>query len=125
MATSSITEPIVVENAEAVERLADALEQSEKAVRRMKINGIDVTAPVDIDYEELLAYVEREKQQFLTIRSMDVLLDSDYAEITVHTANKPFERIRRITGYLVGTMPRWNDAKRSEERDRVKHTLTE
>lgn len=33
----------------------------------------------------------------------------------------PFERIRRITGYLVGTMERWNDAKRAEERDRVKH----
>lgn len=34
-----------------------------------------------------------------------------------------FERIRRITGYLVGTMDKWNDAKRAEERDRVKHTM--
>jgi len=33
----------------------------------------------------------------------------------------PFERIRRITGYLVGTMDRWNDAKTAEEADRVKH----
>ena len=32
-----------------------------------------------------------------------------------------FERIRRITGYLVGTMDKWNDAKQAEERDRVKH----
>lgn len=32
-----------------------------------------------------------------------------------------FERIRRITGYLVGTMDRWNDGKKAEERDRVKH----
>lgn len=32
-----------------------------------------------------------------------------------------FERIRRITGYLVGTMDKWNDAKRAEESDRVKH----
>ena len=32
-----------------------------------------------------------------------------------------FERIRRITGYLVGTMDRWGDSKRAEERDRVKH----
>ena len=32
-----------------------------------------------------------------------------------------FERIRRITGYLVGSMNKWNDAKRAEERDRVKH----
>ena len=34
-----------------------------------------------------------------------------------------FERIRRITGYLVGTMDKWNDAKTAEERDRVKHDL--
>ena len=33
----------------------------------------------------------------------------------------PFERIRRITGYLVGTLDRFNNAKRAEERDRVKH----
>ncbi|HIS50740.1 MAG TPA: ribonucleoside-triphosphate reductase [Candidatus Gallacutalibacter pullistercoris] len=35
-----------------------------------------------------------------------------------------FERIRRITGYLVGTTDRWNNAKRAEERDRVKHTIS-
>ena len=35
----------------------------------------------------------------------------------------PFERIRRITGYLVGTIDRWNNAKRAEEHDRVKHGL--
>ena len=34
-----------------------------------------------------------------------------------------FERIRRITGYLVGTTDRFNDAKRAEEHDRVKHGL--
>ncbi len=35
-----------------------------------------------------------------------------------------FERVRRITGYLVGTMDRWNSAKRAEERDRVKHDMS-
>lgn len=33
----------------------------------------------------------------------------------------PFERIRRITGYLVGTVDRFNDAKKKEVEDRVKH----
>ena len=38
------------------------------------------------------------------------------------TEHEPkFERIRRITGYLVGTLERFNDAKRAEEHDRVKH----
>ena len=36
-----------------------------------------------------------------------------------------FERIRRITGYLVGDMRRWNNAKKAEERDRIKHTSFE
>jgi len=35
----------------------------------------------------------------------------------------PFERIRRITGYLVGTLDRFNNAKRAEEHDRVKHNI--
>lgn len=33
-----------------------------------------------------------------------------------------FERIRRVTGYLAGDVKRFNNAKRSEEHDRVKHT---
>lgn len=32
-----------------------------------------------------------------------------------------FERLRRITGYLVGSLERWNDGKKAEEHDRVKH----
>ena len=38
-------------------------------------------------------------------------------------APQPFERIRRITGYLVGTLDRFNDGKRAEEHDRVKHAV--
>ena len=36
----------------------------------------------------------------------------------------PFERLRRITGYLVGSLERWNDGKKAEEHDRVKHNVT-
>ena len=42
---------------------------------------------------------------------------------TEDDGDQGFERIRRITGYLVGTMDHWNDAKTAEERDRVKHSL--
>jgi anaerobic ribonucleoside-triphosphate reductase len=35
-----------------------------------------------------------------------------------------FERVRRITGYLVGTMDKWCDSKKAEERDRVKHSVS-
>ena len=37
--------------------------------------------------------------------------------------NQDFERLRRITGYLVGSLERWNDAKKAEEKARVKHAL--
>ena len=42
-------------------------------------------------------------------------------EQTIIGEGLKFERIRRITGYLVGTTDRFNNAKRSEEKDRVKH----
>lgn len=48
-----------------------------------------------------------------------VTVDGDFLDIDYHIM--PFERIRRITGYLVGTLDRWNNAKRAEEADRVKH----
>ena len=41
-----------------------------------------------------------------------------------HEDDVRFERIRRITGYLVGTLDRFNNAKRAEEHDRVKHGLS-
>lgn len=46
-------------------------------------------------------------------------------EASAHERGKgvPFQRIRRITGYLVGTLDRFNNAKRAEERDRVKHGM--
>ena len=42
-----------------------------------------------------------------------------------HGDNTRFERIRRITGYLVGTVDRFNNGKRAEERDRVKHSVSD
>ena len=56
------------------------------------------------------------------------LVRSDGGELAVEyrrrvpvPKQRPFERIRRITGYLVGTVERWNGAKRAELADRVKH----
>ena len=47
--------------------------------------------------------------------------DGEHLEIEYLREAPRFERIRRITGYLVGTLERFNDAKKAEERDRVKH----
>ena len=52
--------------------------------------------------------------------------DAEMKQENVKTAGTGvgFERIRRITGYLVGTVDRFNNGKRAEEHDRVKHTLS-
>ena len=45
----------------------------------------------------------------------------DFVDVSYTARGEKFERIRRITGYLVGTTDRWNDAKKAEEHDRLKH----
>lgn len=74
---------------------------------------------------EIDAYIEygRKKYNNREIISMNVSTDGDYANLEFHFAEIPFARIRRITGYLVGTTERFNNAKRSEEKDRVKHSV--
>lgn len=47
--------------------------------------------------------------------------DPQFYRVEFRKRAEKFERIRRITGYLVGTLDKWNDGKRAEERDRVKH----
>ena len=51
------------------------------------------------------------------------LAGPDEIELELHVPHPKFDRIRRITGYLVGTLERFNNAKRAEERARVKHSL--
>ena len=52
---------------------------------------------------------------------MKFSIPTDATDCTIIGTGVPFERIRRITGYLVGTLDRFNNAKAAEERDRVKH----
>lgn len=54
--------------------------------------------------------------------TLEVIIMPEKKTIMVGKGIK-FERIRRITGYLTGTIDRWNNAKRAEEHDRVKHGL--
>lgn len=58
------------------------------------------------------------------LKSLDINIDGDFADLNYEFEHVPFERIRRITGYLVGTMDQWNSAKAAEEHDRVKHEVT-
>lgn len=69
-----------------------------------------------------VCYIEEKYGRKLV--SLDITVDGDYVDLKYEfEKGVPFERIRRITGYLVGDMAKWNDAKTAEEKDRVKHTL--
>ena len=86
------------------------LEAFEAVVRCMKESGVGygaVNHPVDRD----------------PVCGYNGIIDNECPKCHRHEEEDgpKFERIRRITGYLVGTMDRWNNAKRAEERDRVKH----
>ena len=73
---------------------------------------------------EIEAYVTRARTKYpdKLISGIDISVDGDYVDMTYHWTTVPFERIRRITGYLVGTLDRFNNGKRAEEADRIKHS---
>ncbi len=79
----------------------------------------------ELSKEEQRAYVEHLEKKVgnNVLRKIFMDVDGDFVNLSYECEPKNFERIRRITGYLVGTMDRWNDAKRAEERDRVRHSL--
>ncbi len=53
----------------------------------------------------------------------DTKAEAYFNEHKQYFANGNFERLRRITGYLVGSLERWNDGKKAEEAARVKHSV--
>ena len=76
--------------------------------------------------KETQTYVDYLKNKYnRKIKSLKVTVDGDFADLEYEFEPTPFERIRRITGYLVGSMESWNDAKTAEEHDRVKHSTSE
>ena len=86
------------------------LEAFEKIVRVMKESGIgygSINHPVDRD----------------PVCGYNGIIGDTCPNCGRTEEDRPFERIRRITGYLVGTLDRFNNAKRAEEHDRVKHGL--
>ena len=91
---------------------SENLEAFEAVIRHMKECGIgygSINHPVDRD----------------PICGYNGIINDECPKCGRHEedAEVGFERIRRITGYLVGTLDRFNDAKRAEERDRVKHHI--
>lgn len=101
----------------------------ETAADRLTVDGVGVSVSYANDGDqrvterEIRAYLERGALQHpnSAVTGLSLMVDGEDVGIRYELAPVPFDRIRRITGYLVGTMDRWNDAKTAEESDRVKH----
>ncbi|WP_302999542.1 anaerobic ribonucleoside-triphosphate reductase [Thomasclavelia spiroformis] len=76
-----------------------------------------------MEEKEIQTYINYLKNKFPdeSLKSLSITIDGNDVDLDYVLKPQNFERIRRITGYLVGTLDRFNDAKAAEERDRIKH----
>ncbi len=92
----------------------------------MRIRDVDVTVEGfdGMHEDEIIRYIDYVQSKVPDpITTIDIRTDKPgKVELRYTQKTVKFERIRRITGYLVGTIDRWNNAKKSEEQERVKHT---
>ena len=94
---------------------------------RKVIDGIQIVVNgcEDMQDKEIRAYINKVRpEKGVVLKKLIITImpgDPDNVVLDWETDKKHFERIRRITGYLVGSMDRWNAAKRAEEHDRLKH----
>lgn len=79
----------------------------------------------EITEKEKKAAIEKIKSKNPHCEIDELILNAngEYIDIEYRLCPQNFERIRRITGYLVGTTERFNNAKKAEEKDRVKHSI--
>lgn len=93
---------------------------------KQMIRGIEVEYPDTMSPKEVMAYIKYVHDRTLNRRLIRVTISirEDGQVALDWEGERKFERIRRITGYLVGTVDRWNDGKRAELADRVKHGLS-
>lgn len=80
----------------------------------------------EMDSGEKIEYMKYVKEKYpdREIEELIITIDGDEVALETHFKQPPkFIRIRRITGYLVSSMSKWNNAKLAEERDRVKHDV--
>ena len=91
----------------------------------MKYNNITVVYPEGMEEEHIKYYVDTvlERNKDKAIQSIELKVDGEFIDAKWSTNPIDFQRIRRITGYLVGTLERLKNKKKAEENQRVKHNL--
>lgn len=79
-----------------------------------------------IPQEEVNEYIKYVKEKYPDEIIDEIILEFEGEDVKIetHKHSTPFVRLRRITGYLTNSLERWNNGKRAEERDRVKHSVS-
>ncbi|MBR5669783.1 hypothetical protein IKX12_01755 [Candidatus Saccharibacteria bacterium] len=90
-----------------------------------KVSDADIATGLQTvsEYENLHVSRLVELGAQLLIAAGDEAAAKKYYEDHEQYFGAQFERLRRITGYLVGSLERWNDGKKAEEKARVKHSV--
>ena len=93
----------------------------------MKVDGVEVKVVnlKDFTEEEAKNYIDYVRERTTDpLKSIEIkMCDDGKVDVDYTTQGEKFERIRRITGYLTGDLNSWNNAKRAEESERVKHNV--
>ncbi|MBR0287910.1 MAG: hypothetical protein IJQ82_02915 [Selenomonadaceae bacterium] len=88
----------------------------------VKVNFLGIDDATREEAANYVAYVRGRVSE--PVKTISVkLCDDGLVDVSYTARGEKFERIRRITGYLTGDLNSWNNAKRSEEQDRVKHNI--
>ena len=82
----------------------------------------------EMSTEEQEAYIDRAVEKYGdNVIGITISIDENDPEFVnldyELRTTRPFKRLRRITGYLVGYLDRWNNGKAAEQKDRVKHGI--
>ena len=91
-----------------------------------KMDGIRIEVyNAELTEEEILQYIKRARLANPNgkLLSLTLVVDGEDVDITSEYESTPFERIRRITGYLVGRLGKVNDAKKAEISDRTTNEI--
>lgn len=99
---------------------------TERFTYKAQYDGVNVYLTEHMKLDEVKQYIKRGQKLYRNLKNIFVEVDGEEVVLyyNVDVQQPGFERIRRITGYLVGTLDRFNDAKAAEERARVKHEVS-
>lgn len=97
-----------------------------KETHKYNYLGVELSSDFPLTNEEVIGYINHYlEQEKGNVAKLELKLvddnEGEFVDVVIYSKYQPFQRIRRITGYLVESTSRWNSAKKAELSKRVKH----